>query len=62
MLQGRGFFLTNSSVSMLCSTISMGSYGMVQRIAVAVLKTFTMMNKDGGIHPRTMLAANSEGI
>ncbi len=46
----------------MCSAISLGPRGMVQPIAAAVLKTFTMMNKDGDIHPRTMLAANSEGI
>ncbi len=36
-------------------TISIGPGGMVQPIAVAVLKAFPMMNKDGGIHPSTML-------
>ncbi len=46
----------------MCSPISVGPHGMVQPIAAAVLKTFTMPNKDGGIHPLTMLAANSEGI
>ncbi len=29
---------------------------MVQPIAAAVFKTFTMTNKDGGIHPCIMLA------
>ncbi len=42
--------------------ISVGPRGMVQPIAAAMLKTFTMTNKNGGIHPLTMLAANSEGI
>ncbi len=46
----------------MCLAISVGLRGMVQPIAAAMLKTFTMTNKDGGIHPRIMLAANSKAI
>ncbi len=61
--RGSGCVLTKvGCLCVMCSAISVGPCGMVQPIAAAVLKTFTMTNKDGGIHPCTMLAANSEGI
>ncbi len=56
------FFNQLECLRVICSAISVGPHRMVQPIAMAVLKTFTMTNKDGAIHPRTMLAANSEGI
>ncbi len=46
----------------MCLAITVKPRGMVQLIIAAVLETFTMTNKNGGIHPRIMLAANSEGI
>ncbi len=59
----RFFFNQLDCLHVMCSAISVGPRGMVQPIAAPVLKTFTMTNiKDCGIHPRTMLAANSEGI
>ncbi len=62
MLRKCFFFNQLECLFVMCSAISVGPCGMVQPIAAAVLKTFTMTNKDGSIHPRTMLAANSEGI
>ncbi len=37
----------------MCSAISVEPPGMVQPIAVAVLETFVMTNKDGALHPST---------
>ncbi len=53
------------SVAIPCGMVQIPP-GKVQLIAVTVLETVAMMNKDGALHPRkNMLAlifANSEGI
>ncbi len=42
----------------MCLAISMEPRGMVERIAAAVLKTFTMTNKDGTLHRGSHVFAN----
>ncbi len=56
MLHGSGCVIRLKCLRAMCSAISVGPRGMVQPIAAAVFKTFTMTNKDGGIHPCIMLA------
>ncbi len=52
MVRGSFYFIYQfECLRIMCSAISVGPRGMVQPIAAAVLKTFTMTNiKDGGIH------------